>query len=833
MKVLRSLILTVIAFAMLLPARGAEFDYGLSVTTFPSPREEFTSLSLDGGNPIALHGKPLTLEFDLLNRPDNVFGTIFRLITDKGDNIDLMYTIDKQDRHNPMIVTGEQVSIVPAEIFMDRWTHVSITLDPVTGEVVLDYSGVITTVKDAGTKSARSLRIAFGYCPFEGYQLHDVASVEIRDISLMLGDRPIRKWDLSLHDGTVCLDNLKHRPAIAANPVWLIDRYITWTPTFSADFDMGPSVAFDGGHQFFATTDGTSIVKYDVVSGKQETIEVKGGEYPSNAPDQLICTSGDPCILMAYNLDENVQAFFDWESGRWVGGRAPSSDHSYWNHSSCWDAGTGTLFSFGGYGHYHYNNELVSVHPENPSASRSSILDLITSRYSSATCMVDSLLYIFGGRGNLSSKQELSPRNYYDLYAFNTRTFEIAELWKMEDNPEQGEFVMGENMVYDEADDCFYVLTTLDGYTLIRIGRTDAKYERMSLPIYPDGNAQYAFCNLFRSMETGKLYAGIVRCRVDGSASLKVMEMNYPPIPVSTLIQSEENLPARSVPVWLVVLLCSLSAILVGCGIGFLIYKRRAARAAAAMFSDDGSVESSHFDFSRSSICFFGGFKVKDSSGMDITAQFTPTIKALLVLLIVYTAKDSKGIASSKMNGIMWPYKPDESASNNRNVYINKLRNLLEPVGDIRIVNTNRMWSIEFGEGTICDYIEASGLIGGEVSNANINLLLELLLRGPMLPNMELDWLDMFKAQFSESTIDFLRRQLDRKDLPEKVIVKAADTIFLHDYLNEDALRAKCRVFYAQGKAGLAKNLYDSFCKEYKDSIGLPFSVSLKDLIGG
>jgi two-component SAPR family response regulator len=162
---------------------------------------------------------------------------------------------------------------------------------------------------------------------------------------------------------------------------------------------------------------------------------------------------------------------------------------------------------------------------------------------------------------------------------------------------------------------------------------------------------------------------------------------------------------------------------------------------------------------------------------------------------------------------------------------MSKLRGLLEEVGDVRIQNQNKLWSIDFGEGVLCDYLEACRLFGEGAAGEDVDRLLELLLRGPMLPNTELDWVDGFKSAFSDHTIDFLCRQLRRKDLPDATLLLAANTIFQHDFLNEDALRAKVSILRRQNKTGLAKTVYDSFCKEYRKSLGVDYSVPFKELI--
>ena len=73
---------------------------------------------------------------------------------------------------------------------------------------------------------------------------------------------------------------------------------------------------------------------------------------------------------------------------------------------------------------------------------------------------------------------------------------------------------------------------------------------------------------------------------------------------------------------------------------------------------------------------------------------------------------------------------------------------------------------------------------------------------------------------------------MERDDLPEDVLISAADTVFQHDYLNQEALKYKCRMLCKQGKSGLSKATYDNFCKEYKESIGDAFPISFKDIIG-
>jgi hypothetical protein len=59
----------------------------------------------------------------------------------------------------------------------------------------------------------------------------------------------------------------------------------------------------------------------------------------------------------------------------------------------------------------------------------------------------------------------------------------------------------------------------------------------MSLPIPPKRNAQYTYVNIWHSYELEKIYAAILQAQVDGHTDVEVYEIDYPPIPVSMILQ--------------------------------------------------------------------------------------------------------------------------------------------------------------------------------------------------------------------------------------------------------------------------------------------------------
>lgn len=816
------------------PGIAEEYEYGLRIVTYPSAPEKFTSLSLDEGKLIPAKKSQFRMAFEMMNRHDNVFGCIFRLITDDGYNVDLMYTADKEDRRYPILVCGSEVTDIPSEIAMDRWIGVSITLNPKTGDISLDYNGTEISVQKEEVKGAAGFRIAFGLCRFAGYSLDDVASVDLRNIEIFRGNRNIHRWPLSRHDGNCCTDETDGAPAIAVNPLWILDQYITWDEVLTLAYDKEPSIAAGSNGEVYITTDGRNLEIYDTENLSATKIAGIGGITPINAPDQLLFTGSD---IFAYNVDDASFSRLDRERKIWKGGGKFTPESHYWNKTSVWWAERKALVSFGGYGFYHYNNELMIQYPYSDRDNVKVVLEDIHPRYSAASAITDSTLYIFGGRGNPSGKQELSPRKYYDLYAVNLKTFKVEKLWEFDEEPEF-EFVPSGNMVYDKNQDSFYVFTNLEGGTLISIKKESPGFEMMSLPAASFHNAQYSFFNLWTGKDGTKLYGLMEQSQVDGRSTVNIMSINYPPINVNSLRQNAvgENTDkggsgsAKSFWWWAVLIVAAASAATAWL-IGMHHRPGKKEKDETQPSGSNGQTVDKFYDFSRSSIRFFGGFCVMDKEGNNITGQFTPTLKALTVLLILHSCKDTNGIISNKLNRTLWPYKPEDTANNNRNVYISKLRPLLESVGDISVACQNRFWSIHFGKDTICDYVEAQRLLNESTTEDGIAHLLELLLCGMMLPNMEQEWVDEFKSSFSSLTIDFLSRQLGRKDLSHSTLICICDSIFQHDFLNEDALKVKCSILYGQGKVGLAKSVYDSFCKEYKSSLGMEYRASFKQTV--
>ena len=72
-----------------------------------------------------------------------------------------------------------------------------------------------------------------------------------------------------------------------------------------------------------------------------------------------------------------------------------------------------------------------------------------------------------------------------------------------------------------------------------------------------------------------------------------------------------------------------------------------------------------YFDRNKSAISLLGTFNVRDKDGKDITCLFSPRLKSFLILLILYSEKNTQGLLVKKIIDILWNEKDKLSARNN------------------------------------------------------------------------------------------------------------------------------------------------------------------------
>lgn len=836
------------------------YDYGLSLKSHAVPGIERTTLYLDDNQPFSIKND-FIISFQMYVRAnEHDFGTILHLHTNTNQFIRFSF-VAGEERHFPALVLNEGIININSPIEREKWLDVSLHLRLKDNVIEIDYDNKKISAM-APLQGVKSVTALFGQ--MKEY-LSDVAPIDLRNVTITQDGKQIREWKLWKHNDTVCYDEIEGAVARAIHPVWLIDNHIEWKLVHQAKIPGKLDVAFNAREALFYLVRSQSIDVLDENGTLQKEIAIRGGYPAVEFPNHLLYDTLSN-KLVSYYPKKGITSRFSFDTERWSNEIRNTEEASNYNHARTFNPADSSFYFFGGYGFYQYRNDLYRMKYSTNQIEQVEYERPLYPRYSAAMAIVGDELYIFGGRGNKYGKQELSSHYYWGLCAINLKNKQSRIVWQKNQPQEEGT-IMASTMYFEPSDSSFYAVSTNKGGVLWKISMKDSVYSEVSKPIYNESTYQDSDFSLYTSPSHGKLFLVLDKILSNHTHELAIYSINMPLMNEVDIRQSTagESINNR----WY---LYAIGILLLLVLAGFVLYRFKyngknkkapaTKKGTEKTVATTGKVQSqsdvpesktipkkewmqesetiftetvNYYDRSRASISLLGCFNVRDKDGNDITSNFTPRLKHLLILLILYTEKNAQGILASKTTEILWPEKEETAARNNRNVNLRKLRVLLESIGDMEVMIENNFLRIKWGTGVFCDYhtlITCTKQFEQEKSEELLNRILEILLYGPLLPNTILDWLDDFKDDYSSYSIDLLKNLLDIEISRnhQDMIIRLADIMFLHDPLNEEALAAKCSVLVTQGKKGIARNLYDRFCKEYHDSMGETYKVPFADL---
>ena len=836
------------------------YDYGLSLKSHSVPGIERTTLYLDDNQPFSIKND-FIISFQMYVRAnEHDFGTILHLHTNTNQFIRFSF-VAGEERHFPALVLNEGIININSPIEREKWLDVSLHLRLKDNVIEIDYDNKKISAM-APLQGVKSVTALFGQ--MKEY-LSDVAPIDLRNVTITQDGKQIREWKLWKHNDTVCYDEIEGAVARAIHPVWLIDNHIEWKLVHQAKIPGKLDVAFNAREALFYLVRSQSIDVLDENGTLQKEIAIRGGYPAVEFPNHLLYDTLSN-KLVSYYPKKGITSRFSFDTERWSNEIRNTEEASNYNHARTFNPADSSFYFFGGYGFYQYRNDLYRMKYSTNQIEQVEYERPLYPRYSAAMAIVGDELYIFGGRGNKYGKQELSSHYYWGLCAINLKNKQSRIVWQKNQPQEEGT-IMASTMYFEPSDSSFYAVSTNKGGVLWKISMKDSVYSEVSKPIYNESTYQDSDFSLYTSPSHGKLFLVLDKILSNHTHELAIYSINMPLVNEVDIRQSTagESINNR----WY---LYAIGILLLLVLAGFVLYRFKyngknkkapaTKKGTEKTVATTGKVQSqsdvpesktipkkdwmqesetiftetvNYYDRSRASISLLGCFNVRDKDGNDITSNFTPRLKHLLILLILYTEKNAQGILASKTTEILWPEKEETAARNNRNVNLRKLRVLLESIGDMEVMIENNFLRIKWGTNVFCDYhtlIACTKQFEQEKSEELLNRILELLLYGPLLPNTIVDWLDDFKDDYSSYSIDLLKNllEIEISRNHQDMIIRLADIMFLHDPLNEEALAAKCAVLSAQGKKGIARNLYDRFCKEYHDSMGENYKTPFADL---
>jgi len=235
-------------------------------------------------------------------------------------------------------------------------------------------------------------------------------------------------------------------------------------------------------------------------------------------------------------------------------------------------------------------------------------------------------------------------------------------------------------------------------------------------------------------------------------------------------------------------------------------------------------------------IYLFGTFEMLSAKGEEISQQFSPLLKELFLMILLFTIKDGKGISTERINDIFWGNKTGKNAKNNLSVNMVRLKSILSKAGDIFIKKEGSRWICDYSSASVrIDLVKFLQLISSDQPTGipRVRQTLFYIARGAFLRQTEYRWLDEIKAEVNNKAIDELLKESETLD-PDKDVeymIEIANNIFHFDPLNEDALQLKCKSLYRIGRHSLAKNTYERFAKEFHRIYEETFSIGFNEIV--
>ena len=860
----KHLLLKTLLICSLYTSGSEDLKRGLFFRSFEVDKDMRTCLNLTPDKPLSFD-KSFSMEFDInLRRGNQNFGYVFRVIGNDTLNIDFLANLDSRTSIFSLVINHR--AVIPFNIseaikaieennysgttvntIDNTWIKILFAYDPSNNTISLSLNGI---KKEASYtfNNIKKFDIHFGGNKHDIFSTTDIVPMTIRDIRIFNSKQDlIRYWKLESHSLDAVYDECEYALAAVSNPQWEIDRHINWTKRTAFVLPGHHyGMAFDQVNDRIFIVKDKSIIIYNAGSHTVDSIKVRRG-IPFNTEFNHLYYNPAKDELVSYQFGSDQPATFNLRTFEWDNENDQEVPPHHWHHGSCFLAGDSLLVTFGGYGYHRYNSTLYKYVYATGTWENHNLTEAIAPRYLGCIGYASNkeVLY-FGGFGNESGRQEEFPRNYYDLYIINTDSVKARKIWELP-QPEE-HFTNSNSLVVDNNSRKFYALAYPNKRYASVIKLHEYSLDNPEYRVLGDSIPYYfndieSYCNLFRNSDSSELYAITSYVR-NGASEIEIYSMAFPPLSTEECIQIIPE--ARPDTKWWIWFLPALLTILI---IAFIVYRKKRSEKTVAVGAEielipgneeDPIVYSSLFaEKKHSTINLLGHFRIIDSNSDDITINFTPITTQLFLLLLMTTFKNGKGITSQELKKILWFDKSDDSARNNRNVYINKLRSILKPLEGIKVESRNNYWTIQFEKNIFCDYERALVLLKTlQTSNhSNIKLLTELVdiaLEGTLLPLLQQsEWAESYQSEYTNLLIECLMKNSIRDDVKSNLLLllKIADVILLHDNTDEEAIKLKCYALFRSGRKNQALQAFNKFTADYENLLGTKHNLVFDELV--
>jgi len=821
-----------------------------------------TSLDLSPDGPMCFKGDlDLSFKINFMANSKAYFGYVLRIIDDQSHNIDLMiYDQEATKEKSFRIIIGEKFSNIQFKLdsnqLFNEWSTFRLHFDKANDNLVFYINNKAVAQKKAGIKQMGCVKMLFGANLYNKFKTTDLPAMRIKDIRITDEGKPAYYWPLNEGRGNIATDEIKQAKAQIVNPVWVKAMHYNWEQTQSFTVSGNASVAFNPKTEQLYVVGITGLSSYNVRNNQLQTITYQNGNIALLQGNQAVydTVSGK---LYDLNIDRTRVAAFDFGTKKWdIKFNENERITQFWHANKFISDVDGGLYVLGGYGELRYKN-LVQKFDFNSKEWKKQPADSNTygPRYLAALGAEQHTgnAYIIGGYGSLSGSQMLNPRNYYDLVKFNVKDGSFKPIYKFKypDN----DFAFANSLIIDSKNSEFYGLifpnqkfnSTLQ---LIRGSLNKADYQLVGNKIPYQFYDIRSFADLYYCPTSKKLLAVTLYRKTDTQTEVKIYTIGFPPNMLAPAVITSTNTAPKKMwyvlaAIVLVVLIAGLwwfknkkannkilapARAVVEESIAPTVVPRPVSAPQIVNIGEEQVLQQ------KSAIYLFGNLQVFDAESNNISRLFTPLLKELFLLILIYSIRRKTGVSSEKLNEILWFDKSKKDALNNRSVNIAKLKTILEKIGPCQLSKTTGYWKIEIDYSqVIVDYQQYLDIVNTKqvLDKQKIESLFVLIQRGSILLDTDYEWLDEFKTEVTNEIIDRLllfARSVDMAADPE-ILIQTTNHIFHFDPVNEDAMQIQCKVLASLGKHSVSKHVYEKFVKEYKSIYNEDYDRSFHSII--
>lgn len=239
-------------------------------------------------------------------------------------------------------------------------------------------------------------------------------------------------------------------------------------------------------------------------------------------------------------------------------------------------------------------------------------------------------------------------------------------------------------------------------------------------------------------------------------------------------------------------------------------------------------------------IYFFGKMRIYSRDGKELSADMSPKLKLLFIILCFETIANESGISTKDLTDILWPGMSEANAKNNRSPYIHKLRTLLAQMDGVELVFQGKNWKLKFSSVIWCDYLQflhVKQAMTLQLKNQELKLddhfisTFPKLIAGNLLDKMEHEYVDTIRAKTTDDILQLINTLSEHEDLVNDAnkLLMLAEVVFNIDELNEDALQLQLKAYKLMNNQSMIRISKENFSKKYQNSYNQPYIFDEKD----